>query len=113
MSENHAGGRSLPLQEQETGLSKEKRLVEAEAQSRLRESGYHQLSVVSCDFHEGVLTLRGKVSSFYLKQVAQTLIRRLQRVAEVNNRLEVAAAVNCAMEDRSHAQTAQRKNAVR
>jgi osmotically-inducible protein OsmY len=106
MSETHAGRRLLPLLEQESGLSKQKRLVEAEAQSRLRESGYHQLHVVSCEFHEGVLTLRGKVSSFYLKQVAQTLIRGLRSVAEVNNRLEVAAPVNCSTGNRSHAQTA-------
>jgi hypothetical protein len=94
MSENHAGGRLLPLQEEESGLSKERRLVEAEALSWLRESGYRQLRAVSCEFHEGVLTLRGSVSSFYLKQVAQTLLRGLRSIAEVNNRLEVAATAS-------------------
>jgi hypothetical protein len=43
MSENRAGKRLLPLQEQEKGLSQEQRVVEAEAQSRLRNSGYHEL----------------------------------------------------------------------
>ncbi|MGA9210522.1 MAG: BON domain-containing protein [Terriglobales bacterium] len=90
MSENHEGTRLLPIEEQELGFSKEKQAVQAEAQSRLRKSGYHELHVVSCEFHEGVLTLRGRVSSFYLKQVAQELIRRLDAVGEVNNRLEVA-----------------------
>ena len=65
-------------------------MVQAEAQSHLRKSGYHELHLVSCDFHEGVLTLRGRVSRFYLKQVAQTLILRLDGVGEINNRLEVA-----------------------
>ena len=59
--------------------------------SRLRNSGYHELYFVLCDFHEGVLTLRGRVSSFYLKQVAQELIRRLDGVGEVNNHLVVVA----------------------
>jgi osmotically-inducible protein OsmY len=49
------------------------------------------LRLVSCDFHEGVLTLRGQVSSFYLKQVAQELIRRLDGAEEINNHLEVVA----------------------
>jgi osmotically-inducible protein OsmY len=49
------------------------------------------LHLISCEFHEGVLTLRGRVSTFYLKQVAQEMIRRLDGAGEVNNRLEVAA----------------------
>ena len=56
----------------------------------LRKSGYHELHLILRDFHEGVLTLRGRVSSFYLKQVARELIRRLDGAEEVNNRLEVA-----------------------
>jgi osmotically-inducible protein OsmY len=90
MSENHGGVRLLPIEEQELGFSKEKQVVQAEAQSRLCTSGYYELQLVSCDFHEGVLTLRGRVSRFYLKQVAQELIRRMDGAEEVNNRLEVA-----------------------
>lgn len=103
MSENRAGRRSPLLREPEDGLSKEKQLVEAEAQSRLKKSGYHQLSLISCEFHEGVLTLRGYVSSFHLKQVAQTLIRDLDDVGEINNRLEVLKACNENTEGRAHA----------
>ena len=91
MSEIHGGKRLLQQVEQEAGLSKEKRVVQAEAQSRLRKSGYRELHFVSCEFHEGVLTLRGRVSSFHLKQVAQEVIRRPDAVGEVNNRLEVVA----------------------
>ena len=90
MSENHEGTRLFPIEEREQGISKEKPVVQAEAQSQLRKSGYHELHLVSCDFHEGVLTLRGRVSSFYLKQVAQELIRRLDGAEEINNRVEVA-----------------------
>jgi len=78
------------LRGQETGRTKENLLVQTEAQLRLRTSGYRQLQLVSCEFHEGVLTLRGGVSSFYLKQIAQTLIRGLDGVGEINNRLVVA-----------------------
>ena len=103
MSGNRAGRQLLPVQEQETRLSKEKQAVQADAQSRLRTSGYHELHLVLCEFHEGVLTLRGHVSSFHLKQVAQTLIRKLDGVGEINNRLEVAAAIHHSKEDRDHA----------
>ena len=91
MSEDHRGTRLFPPPEQQLGWSKERQVVQAEAHSRLRNSGYHELRLVSCDFHEGVLTLRGQVSSFYLKQVAQELIRRLDGAEEVNNHLEVVA----------------------
>ena len=77
-------------------------MVEAEAQSRLRTSGYRPLHCISCDFHEGVLTLRGHVSTFHLKQVAQTLIRDVDGVGEINNRLEVAASLNDSTEDHDH-----------
>jgi osmotically-inducible protein OsmY len=90
MSENHEGTRLLSIEEPEPWISKERSVVQAKSQSRLGKSGYHELHLVSCDFHEGVLTLRGCESSFYLKQIAQELIRRLKGVEEVNNRLEVA-----------------------
>jgi len=88
----------LTLQEQKSGVSEEKQVVEAGAQSRLRASGYRQLHFVSCEFHEGVLTLRGHVSTFHMKQVAQTLVRDLDGVGEINNRLEVAASLYESME---------------
>ncbi len=67
-------------------------MAQSEAQSRLRESGYREFQSVSCEYSGGVLTLRGRVPSFYLKQLAQTLIRGVRFVAEIHNRLEVAAA---------------------
>jgi len=91
MSENHGGRRLLLVEEQAIGPSKEKMAVQAAAQSCLRGSGYHELHLISCEFHQGVLTLRGHVSTFHLKQLAQTLIRELDGVGEINNRLEVAA----------------------
>ena len=77
-------------------------VIQADAQARLRKSGYHELHLISCEYHEGLLTLHGHVSTFHLKQVAQTLIRDLDGVGEINNRLEVAVAGNHGQEGRSH-----------
>lgn len=62
------------------------------AEQRLKDCPYQELRDVLCDFHEGVLTLRGRVSSFYLKQMAQTVVARLEGVEECVNRLEVRPA---------------------
>jgi osmotically-inducible protein OsmY len=59
------------------------------AQGRLRRSAYHTIRAITCEFHEGVLTLRGRVSSYYLKQVAQEVVRTVDRVSEINNRVGV------------------------
>jgi hypothetical protein len=74
---------------------REREETQAIAQARLRRSGYHELRNVSCIFYEGVLTLRGRVSTWYLKQVAQTLVLHLDGVLELNNRLEVIDEPSC------------------
>jgi len=63
--------------------------VAALAQECLEMSGHRALRNVSCQFHEGVLTLRGSVPTFYHKQMAQTCVRDLARVEIVDNRLDV------------------------
>ena len=78
------------IEEQRIETLKMELTVQTEAQSRLRKSAYHGLRLIACEFHEGVLSLRGRVSSFHLKQIAQTLVRGLDGVGEINNRLEVA-----------------------
>ena len=70
----------------------EKEIIQEEARTLLQESPYRELWEVTCDFHNGVLTLRGRVPSFFLKQVAQTIVFVMERVDKINNRLEVAAA---------------------
>ncbi len=64
------------------------------AQNRLADSSYAELRLVTCRFHEGVLTLRGRVPSFYLKQVAQTLVRDIPEATRIDNRIEVIVAAN-------------------
>ncbi len=63
--------------------------VAVAARVRLEATGYSALTEVECWYFGGVLTLRGHVSSYYLKQIAQTAVRGLEQVEEIVNRLEV------------------------
>lgn len=66
------------------------RLVEAQVQTDLRESCYQAIRAVTCQLDRGVLTLRGQVSSYYHKQLAQVVAhRRVAGAAVVQNDLEV------------------------
>ncbi len=44
---------------------------------------------LTCEFREGLLLLRGRVSSYYYKQVAQEAVLRLDAVEQVVNQIEV------------------------
>ncbi len=91
MSEEH-GTAPTPLEaERGTEGAMEAQSARADAQSRLRSSLYRELHFVSCDLRDGVMTLRGRVSSYHLKQVAQILVRGVEGVGQVDNRLEVVA----------------------
>ncbi|MCL4205208.1 MAG: BON domain-containing protein [Pirellulaceae bacterium] len=82
---------AVVLRNQENRLTTEEPRVQADAQAHLTMSGYTELRRVICEFHEGVLTLRGQVSTFYAKQLAQERVRTVDGVEEIDNRLEVAA----------------------
>jgi len=58
---------------------------------RLRRSGYGALHGVDCTFESGVLHLRGRVPTYYLKQIAQSLVVDLEGVLHLKNQLEVFA----------------------
>jgi osmotically-inducible protein OsmY len=62
------------------------------AQAALRNSSYIELQNVSCDYSGGILTLRGRVPTYYLKQLAQATVADVPGVLEVHNRVEVASA---------------------
>jgi hypothetical protein len=65
-------------------------VLEADVEAQLRQSCYPAVRRVTCRLHDGVLTLRGRVSSYYLKQIAQTLAHdRLRGAARVHNALDV------------------------
>jgi hypothetical protein len=67
--------------------------LEAEANAVVAESSYHAVRRVSCEVRDCVLILRGRVPSFYMKQIAQTVVRHLLESGMViNNQLEVDGA---------------------
>lgn len=69
----------------------ERRTVTAAARERLARCGRHGLTAIRCEHHEGVLFLRGRVPSYYLKQMAQEAVRTVAGVEEIVNCIEVSA----------------------
>ncbi len=67
-------------------------LVAAIAEQRLHAARFADMRRVSCCFADGVLTLRGVVASYYLKQLAQTIVRTIGDVSQVENCLRVWSA---------------------
>jgi osmotically-inducible protein OsmY len=63
--------------------------IEQRIQQKLNVSSYFAIRNVSCSFHEGVATLRGQVSSFYFKQTAQEIVRKIDGVDQIVNRISV------------------------
>ena len=47
---------------------------------------------IECDFAKGVLTLRGRVPTFYLKQVLQARLTDLDGVVEIHNQVDVVSS---------------------
>jgi hypothetical protein len=64
-------------------------VVEERATRLLRHAAYAPLTALRCDFHDGVLTVRGRVPSFHLKQIAQVLLRDVEGVGVIDNRVDV------------------------
>jgi len=58
----------------------------------LRRSGYRALSDVTCDVTDGVVSLSGVVPTFFMKQIAQTIILRMGTVERLANQLEVQSS---------------------
>ena len=61
------------------------------AERRLRGNPYLALKNVSCECRDGVLTLRGCLPSYYLKQVAQATVAQVAGVKDIRNEIEVVA----------------------
>lgn len=59
------------------------------AENCLRHNSYLALKNVRCDYHEGVLTLRGCLPTYYLKQMAQSVVARIEGVQRIVNEIEV------------------------
>jgi hypothetical protein len=67
-----------------------RRLDITEIERRLQASSYFALRLVRCRLKNGTVTLDGRVPSYYLKQIAQTLVSDAGVGLPIENRLEVA-----------------------
>ena len=61
-----------------------------EAERRLWGSGYLALRDVSCEVHAEIARLRGRLPSYYLKQMAQAIVAEIEGVRRVVNLIEIA-----------------------
>lgn len=66
--------------------------VERAAKGLLLKTGYPALKTVECSFHDGTMTLRGRVPSYFHKQLAQEVLRDIAHVNEVANQIKVSNA---------------------
>jgi osmotically-inducible protein OsmY len=55
----------------------------------LRQSPYFARRPLRCETEQGRVVLRGTVGSFYHKQMAQEILRRVDGVDRIENHLEV------------------------
>lgn len=70
------------------------------ASRRLKSCNTSELTRLQCEKLPGQLVIRGRVSSYYLKQLAQELIRSLEGNCQIVNQLDVVniGLSNCVME---------------
>ena len=70
--------------------------IRAVAERGLRSSRYSALKHVSCDCRGGVLVLRGRLPSYYLKQVAQEVVaHQVPGVNRLDNQIQVVQPASC------------------
>ena len=64
--------------------------LKAAARNRLKSTGYSQLGAVQVDVTENRIRLEGRVSRYYLKQLAQHAVKDLIADARIENGLIVS-----------------------
>ena len=64
-------------------------------QKYFHESPYPALREVRCTFSDGIARLDGALPSFYLKQLAQEIVKQHEVVREVHNHISVEEAHQC------------------
>lgn len=60
------------------------------AEGILLASPYFAIRHLRCGFCDGVLTINGRVPSYYLKQLAQVAVQQLDGVDRISNIIEVS-----------------------
>ncbi len=64
-------------------------VLERVAEVRLRESGHRPLRDLSCTSNGGTVSIHGSVPSYYMKQLAQTIVGRVDEVRRIENHVKV------------------------
>lgn len=64
--------------------------VEEAARGRLGSCPYPAIKRLTCEFSGGSLVLRGRVASYFEKQVAQEAVAHLDGIADLVNVVEVS-----------------------
>lgn len=82
--------RRLPLETDGPPLREFKQDIERDVRRELQRCGYLDVRGVFCEYDRGVLTLWGRVPSYFLKQIAQAVVLdRLQGAVALKNKVEV------------------------
>jgi hypothetical protein len=68
---------------------RDSRELARDAEACLHNSSYRELQAIACSVDSEQLVLSGNVSTYYLKQVAQALVSKLDDVGQIVNRIEV------------------------
>lgn len=79
-----------PIEKEATRNWSDQVRLEETIEHCLHNSGYPHLWPVACHCSAGTVVLTGRVPSFYMKQIAQTIAGKVDGVRRVNNLLEVA-----------------------
>ena len=79
---------SNPIEPETEGQNSQARMIEL-TERCLHSNPYLALKNVSCDYHNGVLILRGCLPTYYLKQLAQQVVVGLEGVGHIDNQIEV------------------------
>ena len=59
------------------------------AKRRLHGNSHQALKNISCTYQDGLLVLQGTLPTYYLKQVAQETLARMEGVERIENRIQV------------------------
>jgi osmotically-inducible protein OsmY len=62
------------------------------ARSCLQTNPHEDIKSLECEYHEGVLLLRGQVHTYYHKQLAQEAVRDIQGIESIANVVKVVGA---------------------
>jgi osmotically-inducible protein OsmY len=86
------GGIDMPVANAPERLASASQSVIDEVRKQLQSSPHYPIRGLRCDFYEGVVTLRGPLPSYYLRQLAQSLVLKVAGVLELDDRIVVNPA---------------------